>query len=410
MRIQCREDTTAVHTHYELILLGPRSMRVALAELRYWSPTEGASEKLMPVFEHPAFSLSPSASRVATRFAQHGLSVLEVAESPVVSRSTADVLTFLTDELVLSVRPEGDAQTPRGLFRGRHGANPERIELPAPVTVKWPEGDGRLWKADVPFQTGLLSAGSVMYSNGHGHTVVDSETGIVVCVNRLGTERAVYRLPSEGANSEVKLTATATDVGFITVHHGGRGSGVVNHFAADGKHLGALAVSGNVSDVSVSDGAAFLLREAGDGSGKLELVVASLPALTVMHVVPTRVAASDGYPGLDARDGGRDIWLGNGSRVRRYLRSTRGWEDMPVKLDEIPRVEPTVMTAQEAAKRASAPSAAAPSPASAQRNVVHPKFGTGRVLAEEGKGDQTKLKIEFADGVRTLLARFVRDE
>lgn len=40
--------------------------------------------------------------------------------------------------------------------------------------------------------------------------------------------------------------------------------------------------------------------------------------------------------------------------------------------------------------------------------VVHDKFGAGVVEASEGEGAGLKLKIGFADGARTLLARFVR--
>src|SRR6187397_159886 len=142
MRIQCREDVAAVHTHYDLILLGPQSIRVALAEPHYWTPKEGGPEKLSPVFEHPQLTLSPSATRVVARSTLHGLAILELTEPRVMSRSTADALTFLTDELLLSVRQDDDAKGPRGLFRGRHGGKPERIELPEGRSVKWPEGDG----------------------------------------------------------------------------------------------------------------------------------------------------------------------------------------------------------------------------------------------------------------------------
>ena len=40
--------------------------------------------------------------------------------------------------------------------------------------------------------------------------------------------------------------------------------------------------------------------------------------------------------------------------------------------------------------------------------VVHEKFGAGVVEASEGEGAAQKLKVGFADGSRTLLARFVR--
>jgi hypothetical protein len=43
------------------------------------------------------------------------------------------------------------------------------------------------------------------------------------------------------------------------------------------------------------------------------------------------------------------------------------------------------------------------------RQVVHPKFGRGRVVGQEGSGDDAKLEIDF-DGVRRKIqARFVRD-
>jgi hypothetical protein len=48
--------------------------------------------------------------------------------------------------------------------------------------------------------------------------------------------------------------------------------------------------------------------------------------------------------------------------------------------------------------------------AAAQARVHHPKFGEGRVLRSVGAGDQRKLDIDFgAGGVRTILARFVRE-
>ena len=39
--------------------------------------------------------------------------------------------------------------------------------------------------------------------------------------------------------------------------------------------------------------------------------------------------------------------------------------------------------------------------------VSHPKFGVGEIVAREGTGEQLKLTIEFADGKKILLARFV---
>lgn len=41
-------------------------------------------------------------------------------------------------------------------------------------------------------------------------------------------------------------------------------------------------------------------------------------------------------------------------------------------------------------------------------SVQHDKFGGGRVVAVSGAGEQTKLTVDFGDGPRTLLARFVR--
>lgn len=40
--------------------------------------------------------------------------------------------------------------------------------------------------------------------------------------------------------------------------------------------------------------------------------------------------------------------------------------------------------------------------------VMHDKFGAGVVEASEGEGAAQKLRVGFADGPRTLLARFVR--
>lgn len=39
--------------------------------------------------------------------------------------------------------------------------------------------------------------------------------------------------------------------------------------------------------------------------------------------------------------------------------------------------------------------------------VTHPKFGAGTVVRREGGGEHEKLVVRFADGERTLLARFV---
>ena len=41
------------------------------------------------------------------------------------------------------------------------------------------------------------------------------------------------------------------------------------------------------------------------------------------------------------------------------------------------------------------------------KRVRHAKFGEGDVVALEGTGDQAKLVIDFADGRKTLLRRFV---
>lgn len=57
------------------------------------------------------------------------------------------------------------------------------------------------------------------------------------------------------------------------------------------------------------------------------------------------------------------------------------------------------------------PSGVAEAPAAAiavGERVTHERFGVGVVEACEGEGAACKLRVQFADGARTLLARFVR--
>lgn len=342
MRIACRGEATAIHTHYELVVLGPSPFRVTLARPRYWAPNVGGPEELQLVFEDADLALSPSGTRIGVRL-ESGLSIIDVMTRGA-SRSTAQRLTFMTDELLLSLRPTGGVEPAFALHRGRHGMAPDPIVLPEAHGVAWPDREGTLWESGAPAGHGPLSRDAVMSSNEHGHMVVDSEAGLCIRIHADG-EATVHRVPSEGAHSEIKLTAFATGHGFLVAHNGGRGPGAVNHFSVDGRHLGAVAVSGNVSDICLAGTSAIFMREKADFSGDLELVVASLPALTIVEVVPTNVSAYHGYPGLDARDDGREVWVGNGVRAETLVRTARGWETRTVNLD-VPLVTPTMTSAR----------------------------------------------------------------
>ncbi|NVB81720.1 MAG: hypothetical protein HOV81_25220 [Kofleriaceae bacterium] len=404
MRIVCRGNTTAIHTHYELAVLGPSPFRMVLAPQRFWAPVVGGPEELQPVFEHEHLAVSPSGTRVGVRREDGGLSVIDVG-TQVASRSTAHALTFMTDEVLLSLRPTDGMEPTLALHRGRHGAIPEQIALPDAIAVAWPDGEGRLWESDVPTASGTLTRDAAMFSNDHGHMVVDSEAGLIIRVGAADVEPTVHRVPSEGPHSAVTLTAYATAHGFLVAYSGGRGAGVVNHFAVNGRHLGTIAVSGNVSDICVVGFSAIFMRERADCSGDLELVIASLPALTIKEVVPTNVSPYQGYPGLDAREGGREVWVGNGVRAQTLVRSSRGWDARAVDLN-LPLVTPSFVSARDASVT---PAIADARPSAIGRDVVHPKFGVGRVVAQDGTGENAKLRIEFVDGVRTLLAKFVHD-
>ncbi len=416
MRIRCCGPTTAINTHYELAVLGAAPFRMMLSRPQYWTPVVGGPEELRPTFERSQLALSPSGTRVAVPHESGSWVVVEIA-ARVASRSTADALAFITDERLLSVLPFEGAPDLYGLYPGRHGAVPERLALPEARRVEWPEGKGRVWDGAPPWEAGGPSARTAIYTNEHGHAAIDPEAGWIV---RIGADAdadadadapAVLRVPTEGPHSEIKLSAYATREGVLVAYSGGRGAGVVTHFARDGRHLGAVELDGNVSDVCVSGTAALFLRERSDYSGNFELVVASLPELGVREVVPTTVSTYDGSAGLDARDDGREVWIGSGTNLQKLLRAEHGWVATPVDLSALPLVEIALVPAREVASAvatAEAPRQAPPS-TGGPREVVHPKFGAGRVVAQTGSGEGAKLQIEFADGIRTLLSKFVRD-
>jgi hypothetical protein len=52
---------------------------------------------------------------------------------------------------------------------------------------------------------------------------------------------------------------------------------------------------------------------------------------------------------------------------------------------------------------------AKPGPTPEARRFRHPKFGDGVLRAQDGAGPEAKLTIEFANGPKTLLARFVTE-
>jgi hypothetical protein len=137
MRIQCCGPSTAINTHYELAVLGAAPFRMMLARPQHWTPVVGGPEKLRPVFECLQLALSPSGTRVSVPHESGSLVVVEIA-ARVASRSMADALAFITDELLLSVRPVDGEPDVYGLFRGQHGAVPERLALPEARQVEWP--------------------------------------------------------------------------------------------------------------------------------------------------------------------------------------------------------------------------------------------------------------------------------
>ncbi|MCB9570132.1 MAG: hypothetical protein H6710_23480 [Myxococcales bacterium] len=58
-------------------------------------------------------------------------------------------------------------------------------------------------------------------------------------------------------------------------------------------------------------------------------------------------------------------------------------------------------------ERTPAPEESRPAAPAGPERVRHPKFGDGEVVSRSGAGAQEKLVIDFPDGRRTLLARFV---
>ena len=415
MRIAHVAGTVAIHTHYELLVLGPRACRIALSPVETWTPVVGGPVAIRPHFGSDFLALSPSGERVAVRRRvtrttadRYGMECTDVADelsvvdlpARIAYRCQDDAISFATDEAMLSARPLG-ASTPGFLVAG-FGAL-ERIRLPAPVAVSWPSRHGAIWEGPVPWQDAGPSPRSRVTSNAFGHVVADQVSGIVARFEDDPARMTAYRVPAEGEHSEIEIQAFATPAGFVVAHGGGRSGGALNHFSTSGAHLGAVPVAGNLSDVVVLPAQLLFLREMADFSGNFELVVASLPGLDISQAVATTISTYDGYPGLAARDDGRVVWVGCGSRVERLENAGATWTREPVALGGIPAVDLTESSESFETRRPAA------SPAPAFRFVVHPKFGKGRVVSQEGHGAEAKLEVAFADRVRKLQAKFVRD-
>jgi hypothetical protein len=423
MRIACVGDVVALNRYHELVVLGPNPLRTPLRPLSFFSPAPGEPPQLMPAFDREPLALSPSGRLVAVRKESVrtvdvpgyvGLEttalVVDVVVVDVATRTARRVegqaLTFRTEEATLSIGPlpSGPPHAPsRGLSvlaRGVAGpASP--VTLPVPAPVAWPTGPGGVWRQAPPWQPGGLSTKSTLVSNAFGHVVTDALSGLVVRFDAVGSGApSALRVPSEGAHSEIDIHACATPSGVLVGHSGGRSTGALNHFSTDGRHLGGVFSEGEVSEVGVLPRVAIFLREMGDFSGRLELVFASLPSLEVIEVVPTTLSPYGGHAGVACAQGGRILWIADGDRVERLERDTSGWQARPVDLEGVE----SVSLGEATASGAEAPPSVEP-----ERHVMHPKFGRGRVVSRRGEGAEAKLAIEFADGTRTLLAKFVQN-
>lgn len=291
MRIAEVAGTIAVHAHYDLVVLGAHACRIALRPAETWTPVVGGPEVRRPSFERDFLALSPTGERVdvrrrVTRMTadRYGLEDTKVVDE----LSVIDLATRIVSVPGRGGRVRhrrGDARRPTARRRNariphrgvrRSGAYRASSVQRGFVAI----APRSIWRGPLPWQDGGPSSRATATSNPAGHVVADSLSGLVVRIEDDPARMTACRVPSEGEQSGMEIRTFATAAGFVVAHVVGRGGGALNHFSTSGAHLGALSVSGNLSDVVVLPTQLIFLREKADFSGNFELVVATLPGIT----------------------------------------------------------------------------------------------------------------------------------
>jgi hypothetical protein len=323
-------------------------------------------------------------------------------------------LAFLDETSVVAAAGRGDGRgrayglAVRSLdsIRDQRTGPPEwdayarHLALPEPRRAHWPAPDrpGRVFVRPRWAERRRPSQYWTMSASAWGVVAVDQNTGAVF-VLRPGEVEVSFALRVPVGLPETAIDAVATERGVLVSYGGGRGAGGVNHFAADGAHLGGVTVRGASAPVTASRSYGLLAAEAGDGSSNLELVWLALEPLGVTGTLATDLAATRGYATVHVSDDGRTALAGDGASARVVRRAASGaWSYAPV-----------VAPARPATSRPDAASApAAPTGPAPARLVRHRTFGVGTVVNERGEGAARKLDIDFATtGRKTLSASFV---
>lgn len=120
-----------------------------------------------------------------------------------------------------------------------------------------------------------------------------------------------------------------------------------------------------------------------------------------------RLLGSDRFVRLDAPNGYFGAWS---LRVGTWAEVGEGGEPMrgaPARGVVLP-APPTARALRPTPEAGPVPPPEPPRPPR-ERFVFHDKFGSGKVLETISSGDDQKLVIEFSEGKKTLLARFVQD-
>lgn len=423
MRLLHANGTLIVHTHWDVVFVtNDRAVfRIPLNPVETYTTSEGVVP--MPWCDHDILAVTPSGARaivqtpwkltppslhaihaptrtsrrIRTHSSLNHYDVTFVDETTALATSADRNVSSAGPALRQSVQRIGKGWgSAVGVAFGDLEGTMESIALPDPIEVAWPKKGSGIW-AKLPAKPTLwhdrrVSSKSTFATNAFGHALSDPTVGLVITLDAGDPRQCrAYRVPSQFP--EVPFTAVTTRAGFVVAHHGGRGAGGVNAFGFDGAHTGGHTFIGGTSNLVVHEDELFFLAALDTTASTFDIVRVALPRLEILERVPTSLPAV-GLPGLATNDDASVFWAGNDDEVFAFARRD-GWSARSVDLSEPPVAPPP-------------PVEPPPAPAGPRR-VVHPKFGEGTVVAQEGEGDEAKLEIAFAVGTKKLQAKFVRD-